>query len=494
MKVIRFLLPRIEYILFAAIFWGIASMGPILLNSDGDLPRHLLVGKMIRATHTVELIDIFSFRTTGYPSIPHEWLAQVIFSIFNGWMGLSGVVVLTALLITLAWSLIFYDAFHRSGSLFIALVITGLGVSASLIHALPRPHLFSYVLIPIWIATLERLSVKPAMWWRLPILMVLWVNLHGMFVFGILIGGMYLAERLLATKYKDWFSDAQIRALVAGGITSLIATLLSPPGIKTWETIASLSGNAYIKSHIVEYQTANFQIPETWPSIILLLLLIAGYSRTSQKAQWRHVFLISVFAGLAIYSSRMLPIFALIAVPIATPLISNWLKDELTDHNPVNKLDERITPISVSSNGFVWLIAIFLLVTYLFRLGVPIDLKGKGNIFDPKFFPVDAVTWLETHPQSGHMLNEFDWGGYILLKLWPQYQIFMDGHTHIYGEALTREYEQVVALEDGWQDVLTKYDIQWAIVRADSRIAGALEDKGWVILYIDDTSVVLHIP
>ena len=494
MKLIRFLLPRIEYILFAAIFWGIASMGPILLNSDGDLPRHLLVGKMIRTTHTVGLVDIFSYRTTGFPSIPHEWLSQIIFSIFNDWMGLNGVVILTALLITLAWSLIFYDAVYRSDSLFISLIITGLGVSASLIHALPRPHLFSYVMMPIWILVLEKLAKKPNIWWWLPILMALWVNLHGMFVFGIVIGGIYLAECFLTTNYRAWFSDLRIRSLIAGGVTSLIATLLSPSGIKIWESIASLSSNAYIKSHIVEYQTANFQLPETWPSIILLLLLVAGYSRTSQKAEWRHIFLITAFAGLAIYSSRMLPIFALISVPITAPLVNNWLKEEFSERNPVNKLDERITPLSKSSNGFVWLIAIFILVTYLFRIGVPIDLKGKGNVFDPKFFPVDAVTWLETHPQSGHMLNEFDWGGYILLKLWPQYQIFMDGHTHIYGEALTREYEQVITLEDGWQDVLTKYDIQWAIVRADSRIAGALEDKGWATLYKDDTSLILHIP
>ncbi len=145
MKLIRFLMPRMEYILFAAIFWGIAATGPILLNSDGDLPRHLLVGGLIRATKVVNLTDIFSYRTTGYPSFPHEWLSQVILSIFNDLLGLGGVVLFTALIVTLVWAIIYYDTLERSNSLIASLVFTGLGVGASLIHVLPRPHLFSYL-------------------------------------------------------------------------------------------------------------------------------------------------------------------------------------------------------------------------------------------------------------------------------------------------------------------------------------------------------------
>jgi len=139
MKIIRFLLPKIEYVLFAAIFWGIASTGPILLNSDGDLPRHLLVGKLIRDTREVHLTDIFSFRTVGFPSIPHEWLSQVIFSAFYDLLGLGGVVFLTALIVTTVWAIIYYDALRRSNSLISALVFTGLGVGALIFSVIYSP-------------------------------------------------------------------------------------------------------------------------------------------------------------------------------------------------------------------------------------------------------------------------------------------------------------------------------------------------------------------
>ncbi len=91
------------------------------------------------------------------------------------------------------------------------------------------------------------------------------------------------------------------------------------------------------------------------------------------------------------------------------------------------------------------------------------------------------------------MFNEFDWGGYLLLKLVPRQQIFMDGHTHIYGEALTREYETVVTQGNDWQKIIDKYQVEWAIVRRNSAIAHGLEGEQWKIIYQDDTATVLHI-
>ena len=491
MKITRFFLPRIEYILFAAIFWGIASTGPILLNSDGDLPRHLLVGELTRTTKEVNLVDIYSYRTTGFPSFPHEWLSQVILSIFNDLLGLGGVVFLTALIVTLVWAIIYYDTRRRSNSLIISLIFTALGVGASLIHILPRPHLFSYIFTVLWVLVLECIQKdKPQNWWLLPVLMLAWVNLHGMFVLGIVLWGIYLVGDLFENPSTTWITSTKTKSMVAGGVLSILASFLSPSGISIWGAIASLGGDAYIKSRIPEYQSANFQIPETWPFILILLLTLISFSRSTNKTPWRHVFLITAFAGVALYSSRMLPFFAMVAVPITAQSISEWLKKDF----PNSRLwttETSINAINQSSNGLIWFFVVVAVVSLLFKSNIPIDTENKGNIFDPNFFPVDAVTWLKANPQSGHEFNEFDWGGYILLKLWPQYQIFMDGHTHIYGDKLTREYEQVITLSNGWESIFDKYQITWAIIRVQSPIAKALEGEGWKSLYQDTTAIIL---
>lgn len=493
MKLIRFFMPKVEYILFAAIMVGISAMGPLLLNADGDLPRHLLVGKMIRSTHQVLVTDIFSFRTVGMPSFPHEWLSQVIFSMAYDLLGLGGVLLLTALIVTAVWAIIFYESLRRSNSLFLSLFFTALGMVASLLHTLPRPHLFTYVFLALWIAVLERMQDRPKLWWLLPLLMLIWVNLHGMFVLGVAVWGAYLVASFFENPKLAWFSSSNARMMLLGGIAAVIATFLSPSGPGIWGAIASLSGDAYIKAHISEYQSANFQIPETWPFIIILLILLASFARSTRKIAWKDIFLILPFTGLALYSSRMLPIFAVVATPIVTKAFSDWLQDEFPN-SAFHNVEARITPISQSSNGLIWLILIFGMITALFRAGIPIDVKNKGNVFDDKFFPVQAVNWLETHPQNGHVFNEFDWGGYLLFRLWPRMQIFMDGHTHIYGEALTKEYAQVITLGDGWEQILNKYNVTWAIVRTDSAVAKALAEKKWTALYQDKTATILHTP
>ena len=152
MRLLRFFLPRIEYILFIAIFWGIVANGPRILNFDGDLPRHILTGNLILQTHRVSTTDIFSFRTTGYSSFPHEWPSQVIFATAYDWLGLDGIVLLTALIIMLTWGIVYSQAMRKSKSFFFALIFIALGVGAGQIHVLPRPHNFTYILTAVWIA------------------------------------------------------------------------------------------------------------------------------------------------------------------------------------------------------------------------------------------------------------------------------------------------------------------------------------------------------
>lgn len=485
-------MPRIEYILLAAIFWGIAASGPKILNFDGDLPRHLLTGSLILESRQVPQFDLFSYRTTNKPGIPHEWLAQVLFFISYDLMGLSGVVLLTAVIITVTWLLIYEQTFAHSGSLFSAILFTSLAIGASLIHVLPRPHLFTYLLTAIWIIVLERIRKGQAhIWWLLPLLMLLWVNLHGMFVLGIIILGIYFIGGMLDDSPLIWLKSSTGKSMLAAGMLALFASLFSPSRIKIWETIFTLGSNTYITARIPEYQSANFHQPETWPFILILLLLIISFARNVTKTPWSHVLLVAAFTGVALYTSRMIPLFAIISAPIAAKSLADWIRLEYPESRYAT-IEKNIARINASSNGFIWIPIVAIMVAVLFQAGRTIDPQSRGNVFDDRFFPVQATAWLATHPQSGNMFNEFDWGGYLLLNLWPAQQIFMDGHTHIYGEELTREYEQVVTLSKGWENIFTKYNIEWVIMRANAPLINALASSGtWSIAYQDNTATIL---
>ena len=485
-------MPRIEYILLAAIFWGIAASGPKILNFDGDLPRHLLTGGLILESGHVPQFDLFSYRTVNKPGIPHEWLAQVLFFISYGLMGLSGVVLLTAVIITVTWLLVYKNTFTRSGSLFSAILFTSLAIGASLIHVLPRPHLFTYLLTAVWIIVLERIrNGQVHIWWLLPLLMLLWVNLHGMFVLGIIILGIYFIGGMLDDSPRTWLTSSTGKSMLAAGIFAVFATLFSPSGIKIWETIFALGSNTYITARIPEYQSANFHEPETWPFIFFLLLLIISSARNVTKTPWSHVLLVAAFTAIALYTSRMIPLFAIVSAPIAAKSLADWISLEYPE-SKYAVTEKNIARINASSNGFIWIPIVAFMVIMLFQSGKTIDPQSRGNVFDDRFFPVQATAWLGSHPQSGHMFNEFDWGGYLLLNLWPSQQIFMDGHTHIYGEELTREYEDVVTLRTGWENILTKHKIEWIIMRANAPLINTLASSdNWSIAYQDNTTTIL---
>jgi hypothetical protein len=187
----------------------------------------------------------------------------------------------------------------------------------------------------------------------------------------------------------------------------------------------------------------------------------------------------------------MLPLFAIVAAPIGSKAIADWIHQEYPQ-NSILKVEENISRTNTSSNGWVWIVMVALLAGNLLQSGRTIDPENHGNVFDSRFFPVDAVMWFKTHPQQGHMFNEFDWGGYLLLKLWPDQQIFMDGHTHIYGEELTKEYERVIALAPGWEEVLAGYDVTWVILRKNAPLVYALTETGkWKTSYQDETAIIL---
>jgi hypothetical protein len=89
------------------------------------------------------------------------------------------------------------------------------------------------------------------------------------------------------------------------------------------------------------------------------------------------------------------------------------------------------------------------------------------------------------------MFNEFNWGGYLLYRLWPDQKVFLDSQTDFYGEALLREYEQVITASKDWDKVLSKHEVSWVILSSQSRLNDTLRmDMDWKFLYEDQTAII----
>src|SRR3990172_8753605 len=215
------LLPRLGDILFIALFVAVIGLGPRLLNQDGDLGRHLTIGEYILDNGNIPTRDLFSHTLAGAALTPHEWLAQVIFAGANRLGGLDGVVIFSALLIAVTFTLVYRQCYQRSRIALVSLAWAIVGAAAASLHWIARPHLFTLLMTLLWIGELERIRLgdRPR-WWVLPILMLLWANLHGGFLVGFVIMGIYLISLRFSLTRK----------VLAIGIISALATLINPVG------------------------------------------------------------------------------------------------------------------------------------------------------------------------------------------------------------------------------------------------------------------------
>src|SRR6202142_2521827 len=175
----RYLFPRVRDFVFIVIFVGTLLIGPRMMNTDSDLGRDIALGNYIINSHQIPNQNLLSLTKPGQSRPPYEWLAEVLFSISHRLLNFDGVVLLTALVISTAFLMVYVDSVRRSNMPILASLLTLWAAAASSLHWLTRPQIFSFLLIAIWISWLEKIrNGKKINLWLFPALMLVWANTH----------------------------------------------------------------------------------------------------------------------------------------------------------------------------------------------------------------------------------------------------------------------------------------------------------------------------
>ncbi len=485
----RYTLPRLRDFLFALVFVGGLLSGTRMLNTDGDLGRHLVLGNYILDSHQIPTRDLLSETKAGESRPPYEWLAEVLFALAYRLANLDGVVLLSAALIATAFTLVFADASRRSGAPVIALLISLWAAEASSLHWVSRPHLFSFLFFAVWLAMLERLrrGEQQALW-LFPVVMLVWANTHGGFIFGFLACGAYVAGWLveLLQRRSDWQMGGKFLIV---GAASLVASIVTPGGWGNW--IATLNNrSAFILSQTVETMPLNLRLINSWPFLGLLILAIFLMVLGRKQLAWTHALLLAGLAAISFAMARNVPFFVIAAAPLCTYWLAGWIcRIDLWA-----KLEQGFSSIDRSLHGFLWSGAVVAAAFGFFYFHLH---ATQTTVFQwsPSQFPVSAVAWLDHNPQPARMFNDINWGGYLLFRVWPQHQVFIDSQTDFYGEQFVRQYAELMAAAPGWDAALERYDIGWLLVPPSSPLAAAASHGAdWRVAYQDATAVILVRP
>ena len=485
-----YLLPRLQDIHFILIFYFVILFGSNLFR-DGDPGRHITAGRYMLENRIILTHDIFSYTMPGQPLTPHEWLAQVAYGGADLLLGLSGVVLLAALVIALTIALVFREIARQGIPRLLAFGLALWAAAMTSAHWLARPHLFTLLFLALWTPGLRRLARgKAAPLWQFPAIMLFWANTHGAFIAGFVVWGAYLAGWL----WDRWRSAEKpskmaLRKLLIAGGSSFAITFINPVGWKLWATSVGYVTDSYLVNLTKEYSSLDFHSPGAWPFLAFLAFSLLVLALARKKLPAAEGLLLAGWAALALYSGRNMPLFAV----VATPIMAGYIQPAVSGSDWLARVTRSIEAMEVQLRGALWSLLVVAIVVFLMTTGRPMDFTGKGYQFNRTDFPVDAVNWLADHPQTGDMYDFFPWGGYLIYRMWPAQRVFIDGQLDFYGEAFTRQYQQIMTAGAGWQQLLDRYNVRWLLVPPNEPVALLLEnDPAWSVIYQDKTAVIIR--
>jgi hypothetical protein len=443
---------------------------------DPDLWWHLRTGQEIVATHHVPHRDIFSYTRFGQPWIAHEWLSEVLLYLIFRVTGWAGLIVTFALVIAATFFLLYRQC---AGKPYVAGLIVALGAVATIPSWGVRPQMLSLVLAAIFLGLLgkaERAGPNKLrfLWW-MPPLLLLWVNLHG----GFLLGPAFIALALAGWALEAWLGlrpwpDASARLRQLGTVLAacLVLVPLNPNGWEIYRYPFQTLQSRTMMQYITEWASPNFHSPDFKPFLLLLLLTWAAVAASHKRLSPTRILLLLAMGYAGLISGRHIPIFILVAVPV----IAESLAEQAEQHRWLTLASDSPASPRVPKllANLVLLLAMSVFVAIRFA-GV---IKGQ-SASEARYFPQAATRFIARQNLPGPIFNNYDWGGYFIAKLYPQYQVFIDGRADLYGKLMDTFIDAAQA-QGEWQQPLEEYRVRTVVLPPTSGLAGVLRlDPHW---------------
>jgi hypothetical protein len=277
----------------------------------------------------------------------------------------------------------------------------------------------------------------------------------------------------------DRETSIHLKALSITFIASIAAVVINPNGVRMYiypfETLSSSAMQTYIQ----EWFSPDFHLAHWQPFAWLILLTIATALLTPSKSSATQVILLVFFGYAALRSVRNIPFFILIAIPLISRQLNQLF--ERFNFNEEAYARRSIVVINV-------VLAIIIIAVAFLRVQT---VSAEQANYEKQTFPVAAVEWIAKNKPEGNIYNTYDWGGYLIWKLYPEYKVFIDGRADVYGDVFIRNYLTIYRAEQGWNEKLINSNVRVVLIKPDAPLADAMRQmSNWEIVYKDEQSIL----
>ncbi|MDI9848912.1 hypothetical protein QM467_12675 [Rhodoblastus sp. 17X3] len=386
--------------IFALLLPSIAS-----LMADPDMLWHIRTGQDILASGRFPTVDTYSWTMAGQPWIAKEWLSQVLYALAFQLAGWSGAALLALCAASAAYAIIFANIERRAGALFALAAIVAIALAGNF-HLLARPHVLAWPVVALFAAQLlDAAEQGRAPRLRAALLMTLWANLHGSFLFGFILTPFFAWEALARTEGSRM--RLALRWL-AFALACGLAALIHPYG---WGVIAAARGVLELgpaMSLIVEWRPQNFAGFGHFEFILLLGIgaaLLSGLRLPAPRVALLVALLHSMLAHVRQETLGLMVIALLLGAPVAAL-------------GGVMGLPREKRPLAAFG------VALLLAVTAAMAV-------WQGPLTLPEeVAPQAALDAARAAGAKGGVLNEDRFGGFLVSRHVPTY---VDGRAELFG-------------------------------------------------------------
>lgn len=482
-----------------AALWSLAALGAAMLPmTDPDTWWHIRVGREILESGAVPRSDTWSIAGAGREWISQDWLSNVLMAaLYDG--GGPTAVSLTYGVMTLEAMWLMWNAVGiRDPSIgWLARstwMLFGLVLAAPVLGA--RVQVIDLLLAAATLNCLWRYVTAPRMWHllALPVIAVVWVNLHAGWPLLFLLGGAVIVGELMdrmRVRPTDaaLSTTALVRLLAALGIAALVL-MVNPNGSRMYLYPVETLGIGALSSFIGEWQPARLTAPSgQLLALFVLVGVLPALLRVRHHGRWSDALVLVGLVYMAVTAVRFLLVAGPLGTAVACVLVGPWLASSGMSRGvrgPVHRLSRVPADARGAINAVLIGAIVIVGVTVAWsRIGPDGQQRSIGEVL-----PTDAVDWLEANDPGERVFNRYEWGGYLGLHR-PDQPIFIDGRADVYGDDVIREYIEVISVNVDPEAYFERHGIDYILYPRDSTLGGWLESRQeWRLVYEDEVAAV----
>lgn len=445
--------------------------------SSVDLAYQLRAGAEILDGRGIPTVDTWTFTAAGTPWVDQQWGAQVLLALIYRGAGWTGLVVLRAALAAVIFGCLFEIGRRRGLGLRRSawLTLAAFVIAAAALGL--RPQIMGMALFALVLLLVSDRRRHPGRLWAVPLIVLIWANVHGSFFLGPLALGLAWLEDL-----HDRVDRSSRTLLVA--VIAAAAACVTPSGPTVWGYAVGLSVNPAVTARITEWLPTSLRDITGLLFFGSALAVVTLIARRGHAVAWPTLVWLMVFLGIGTYAVRGVAWWALAAVPVVAALL------------PAGASARAMRDSSVTHRLNLIVVAAFLLAgVAVLPVWRPVDpaMGAPANVLRDAPPGITAALHDLAGP-GARLFNPQPWGSWFEFAA-PDLPVAIDSRIELFPAEVWADYADVVAGREGWSAILGSWGVTIAVVDdRDGDLATRLESAGWLRTYEDDDGAVFTAP